>query len=119
MFQSSESTSVKTDELDPELKSAVHKLTSIISHKKSNSSALSAVIEVTVETIVTNSAQKSGKFSLNYFFFQLGIIYNLCQFYAFYCFVCLHACINSNQEILLPSKFIFQRQGCLFQSSVL
>lgn len=56
---SSESTSVKSDELDPELKSAVHKLTSIISHKKSNSSALSAVIEVTVETIVTNSAQKS------------------------------------------------------------
>lgn len=117
MFQSSESTSVKTDELDPELKSAVHKLTSIISHKKSNSSALSAVIEVTVETIVTNSAQKSGKFSLNYFFFQLGIIYNLCH--SFMHFICLHACINSNQEILLPSKFIFQRQGCLFQSSVL
>jgi hypothetical protein len=44
------------------LKSAVHKLTSIISHKKSNSSALSAVIEVTVETIVVNSAAKSGKY---------------------------------------------------------
>lgn len=60
-FQSSESLSGQSDELDPELKSAVHKLTSIISHKKSNSSALSAVIEVTVETIVVNSAAKSGK----------------------------------------------------------
>lgn len=116
MFQSSESTSVKSDELDPELKSAVHKLTSIISHKKSNSSALSAVIEVTVETIVTNSAQKSGKFSLNFFFFQLGTIYNLCHTFIE---ICLFTYINSNQEILLPSKFIFQRQGCLFQSSVL
>lgn len=93
MFQSSESTSVKTDELDPELKSAVHKLTSIISHKKSNSSALSAVIEVTVETIVTNSAQKSGKFSFNYFFFQLGIIYNLCNSFMHFIvlFVYMHA----------------------------
>lgn len=82
MFQSSESTSVKSDELDPELKSAVHKLTSIISHKKSNSSALSAVIEVTVETIVTNSAQKSGKFTLKFFFiFQIDTVYNLCHIY--------------------------------------
>lgn len=82
MFQSSESTSVKSDELDPELKSAVHKLTSIISHKKSNSSALSAVIEVTVETIVTNSAQKSGKFTLKFFFiFQIDAVYNLCHIY--------------------------------------
>lgn len=119
MFQSSESTSVKSDELDPELKSAVHKLTSIISHKKSNSSALSAVIEVTVETIVNNSAQKSGKFSFNFFFFQLGTIYNLCHTFMHFIEIFLFTYINSNQKILLPFEFIFQRQGCLFQSSVL
>lgn len=61
ILQSSEQQSGNSDELDSELKSVVHQMTSIISHKRSNSSALSAVIEVTVETIVVNSAEKSGK----------------------------------------------------------
>ena len=61
ILQSSEQQSGTSDKLDSELKSVVHQMTSIISHKRSNSSALSAVIEVTVETIVVNSAEKSGK----------------------------------------------------------